>query len=181
MDELHSEPAKLSVHHVDVFTDRAMAGNGLAVVSSAISLGPDTMLRIAQELRQFETIFLFDAVDGGAEARIFTPEEELGFAGHPVLGAAAVLHAGRDERMRSDQEWTIRVGGRPLRRRDCRTRWRGHLGRDGSGTRHVLASLATGRGHPIARPSAWKRHSCVATCPARSSAPACVSPAAGHG
>ena len=91
-----------------------MAGNGLAVVRSEISLEADTMLRIAQELRQFETIFLFDVVDGGAEARIFTPEEELGFAGHPVLGAAAVLHARSGRAAAEGQEWSIRVGGRPL-------------------------------------------------------------------
>ena len=77
-----------------------MAGNGLAVVRSEISLEADTMLRIAQELRQFETIFLFDVVDGGAEARIFTPEEELGFAGHPVLGRQPSCMLGRDEQLR---------------------------------------------------------------------------------
>jgi PhzF family phenazine biosynthesis protein len=114
MEVRRAERGELNVHHVDVFTDRAMAGNGLTVVSSATSLEPDTMIRIAQELRQFETIFLFDVVDDGAEARIFTPEEELAFAGHPVLGAAAVLHAesGRPDSAR--QEWTFRVGGRPL-------------------------------------------------------------------
>ena len=142
MDELHSEPARLSVHHVDVFTDRAMTGNGLAVVSSAISLEPDTMLRIAQELRQFETIFLFDAVDGGAEARIFTPEEELGFAGHPVLGAAAVLHARSGRADAEDQEWTIRVGGRPLAvataARDGGVIW----AEMDQGPAHVLATLS---------------------------------------
>src|SRR3954465_2307171 len=84
---------QLSFHHVDVFTDRPMAGNGLAVVISEGSLAAGTMLRLTQKLPQFETIFLFDVVDVGAEARIFTPEEELTFAGHPVLGAAAVLHA----------------------------------------------------------------------------------------
>ena len=93
MDVRRAEGSGLTVHHVDVFTDRALAGNGLTVVTSATSLDPETMLRIAQELRQFETIFLFDVVDGAAVARIFTPEEELAFAGHPVLGAAAVLHA----------------------------------------------------------------------------------------
>jgi PhzF family phenazine biosynthesis protein len=72
------------------------------------------MLRIAQEVRQFETIFLFDVVDDGADARIFTPEEELGFAGHPVLGAAAVMHA-RSQPMAKRHVWNIRVGGRPLR------------------------------------------------------------------
>ena len=103
----------LSLDHVDVFTDRPLAGNGVAVVTPWGPLAETVMLGIAQELRQFETIFLFDVADDAAEARIFTPEEELNFAGHPVLGAAAVLHA----RSPSDADrhwWTIRVGGRPL-------------------------------------------------------------------
>ena len=114
MDVDRAGRGELTVHHVDVFTDRALAGNGLTVVSSPTPLEPDTMLRIAQELRQFETIFLFDVVDGAAEARIFTPEEELGFAGHPVLGAAAVLHADSGRPDSEHQEWSLRVGGRPL-------------------------------------------------------------------
>ena len=71
------------------------------------------MLRIAQELRQFETIFLFDVAKDGAEARIFTPEEELDFAGHPVLGAAAVIHSQAPSEGES-RTWTIRLRGRPL-------------------------------------------------------------------
>jgi PhzF family phenazine biosynthesis protein len=84
------------------------------VVTSGDPLAAETMLRIAQELRQFETIFLFDVAEDHAEARIFTPEEELDFAGHPVLGAAAVLHA----QSRPDVHrcmWTIQIHGRPLR------------------------------------------------------------------
>ena len=105
---------RLDLHHVDVFTDTPMAGNGLTVVISDQPVAAETMLRIAQELRQFETIFLSDVADVEAEARILTPEEELSFAGHPVLGAAAVLHA----RSRPDVHtcvWTIRIDGRPLR------------------------------------------------------------------
>jgi trans-2,3-dihydro-3-hydroxyanthranilate isomerase len=104
----------LILHHVDVFADRPMTGNGLTVVASTAPLGAGTMLRIAQELRQFETIFLFDVAEGQADARIFTPEEELAFAGHPVLGAAAVLHAQRRPDVRRC-EWTIRIRGRPVR------------------------------------------------------------------
>jgi trans-2,3-dihydro-3-hydroxyanthranilate isomerase len=120
---------RLLLDHVDVFADRPMAGNGLTVVTSEVPLTDSTMLRIAQELRQFETIFLFEVSADGAAARIFTPEEELAFAGHPVLGAAAVLHrrsagesagesaASPDERSQTDRDghvWNIRVGGRPL-------------------------------------------------------------------
>jgi trans-2,3-dihydro-3-hydroxyanthranilate isomerase len=113
MDAPGSALGPLSLHHVDVFTDRALAGNGLAVVLSDGPLASEAMLAITQELRQFETIFVFDVADDRGTARIFTPEEELHFAGHPVLGAAAVLHArSRPEAHR--QRWTIRVAGRPL-------------------------------------------------------------------
>jgi trans-2,3-dihydro-3-hydroxyanthranilate isomerase len=103
----------LTFHHVDVFSDRALAGNGLAVVVPGRPLAEGAMLGIAQELRQFETIFLFEVTNDRAEGRIFTPEEELAFAGHPVLGAAAVLHA-RSRPGGDRRRWTILVGGRPL-------------------------------------------------------------------
>ena len=50
------------------------------------------MLRLTQEMRQFESIFLRQIKEDTFDARIFTVEEELGFAGHPILGAAAALH-----------------------------------------------------------------------------------------
>lgn len=90
-----------------------MAGNGVAVVTTVHSLDPDIMLRVAQELRQFETIFVSEVTEQRAEARIFTPEEELGFAGHPVLGAAAVLQ-GRSAARAPETRWRLRVGGRTI-------------------------------------------------------------------
>lgn len=50
------------------------------------------MQRLKHEMNQFESIFLSEVTTRGARARVFTVEEELPFAGHPVLGAAAVLH-----------------------------------------------------------------------------------------
>lgn len=79
--------------HVDVFTSRPMSGNGLTAVFADETIGSMRMLQITQEFRQFETAFVFPQNNMGAyPVRIFTVQEELPFAGHPVLGTAAVLH-----------------------------------------------------------------------------------------
>jgi trans-2,3-dihydro-3-hydroxyanthranilate isomerase len=84
----------LEYRHVDVFTRRALRGNGLIVVLDAAGLSAAVMQDVTREVRQFETAFLTDVDLTGRSARlrIFTEDEELDFAGHPVLGAAAVLH-----------------------------------------------------------------------------------------
>lgn len=78
--------------HVDVFADRQLRGNGLAVVFCDRFPDDETMLDLAREFKQFETIFVSEPTAGRVVARIFTVEEELPFAGHPVLGAMAALH-----------------------------------------------------------------------------------------
>jgi trans-2,3-dihydro-3-hydroxyanthranilate isomerase len=83
----------LRYHQVDVFAARPFAGNGLAVFSDARGLEASQMQQLARELNQFESSFLeIEAATRVVRARIFTVEEELPFAGHPVLGAAAVAH-----------------------------------------------------------------------------------------
>ena len=84
----------LGYRHVDVFSRRALQGNGLVVVLDAEQLPATVMQELTREVRQFETAFLtgVDLPGRSARLRIFTAEEELDFAGHPVLGAAAVLH-----------------------------------------------------------------------------------------
>jgi trans-2,3-dihydro-3-hydroxyanthranilate isomerase len=78
----------------DVFTDTPLAGNQLAVFTDA-RLIPDKLLQpIAREMNYSETVFVYPATAGGhARIRIFTPFNELPFAGHPVLGSAFVLAA----------------------------------------------------------------------------------------
>lgn len=77
---------------LDVFTDTPFAGNQLAVFLEADSLETDTMQAVARELNLAETVFL-----GAASAanhypmRIFTPTQELDFAGHPTVGTAQLL------------------------------------------------------------------------------------------
>jgi trans-2,3-dihydro-3-hydroxyanthranilate isomerase len=80
------------IHHVDVFATGPLTGNGLTVFLETEGWSAPLMQRLTQEMKQFESIFLSEISSTGARARVFTVEEELPFAGHPVLGAAAVLH-----------------------------------------------------------------------------------------
>jgi trans-2,3-dihydro-3-hydroxyanthranilate isomerase len=77
---------------IDVFTDRALAGNPLIVFTDARALDAATMQALARETNLSETAFVQAPEAGGqARVRIFTPTRELPFAGHPVLGTAYVL------------------------------------------------------------------------------------------
>ena len=82
-----------SLHLVDVFTDRPCAGNQLAVITGAKGLATRQMQSFAREMNFSETTFvLADQPQGGGwPVRIFTPSEELPFAGHPTLGTAHVI------------------------------------------------------------------------------------------
>jgi trans-2,3-dihydro-3-hydroxyanthranilate isomerase len=88
---------ELEYHVVDVFTDRPYAGNPLAVVLDADALPTEAMQALAREFHLSETAFPVAATEeerarGVAyRLRIFTPEVELPFAGHPSVGTACVL------------------------------------------------------------------------------------------
>ena len=76
----------------DVFTDTPLHGNPVAVFVDSAALSAERMQRIAQEMHLSETVFVLPADgDGDVRVRIFTPVNELPFAGHPTLGAAVVL------------------------------------------------------------------------------------------
>jgi trans-2,3-dihydro-3-hydroxyanthranilate isomerase len=81
----------------DVFTDRALAGNALAVFTEADDIDGATMQALARETNLSETAFVLRPTSAAADAgiRIFTPTMELPFAGHPTLGTAFVLAARR--------------------------------------------------------------------------------------
>jgi trans-2,3-dihydro-3-hydroxyanthranilate isomerase len=85
----------LSYTVIDVFTDRPLEGNALAVFLDVdgTELGTDVMQRAAREMNLSETVFVLKGEERGADARIriFTPSSELPFAGHPILGTAFVL------------------------------------------------------------------------------------------
>ena len=76
----------------DVFTDRPLHGNQLAVFTDARALPEELLQPLAREVNFSETVFCYPAAAGGhARLRIFTPRAELPFAGHPILGTAFVL------------------------------------------------------------------------------------------
>jgi trans-2,3-dihydro-3-hydroxyanthranilate isomerase len=85
----------LDYHILDVFTDRAFAGNPLAVVLGADGLGTAQMLRLAREFNLSETIFVQAPQNPAhrARVRIFFPTAEIPFAGHPTIGCAILLAA----------------------------------------------------------------------------------------
>ena len=84
---------KLTFYIVDVFAEEKYAGNQLAVFRGAEALSDIEMQRIAKEMSYSETTFILsdEKQDGGYDVRIFTPETELPFAGHPTLGTAYVI------------------------------------------------------------------------------------------
>ncbi len=76
----------------DVFTDRPLEGNQLAVFTDARAIDEETMQALALEIGFSETTFVLPPEQGGTvRIRIFTPKSELPFAGHPCLGTAWVL------------------------------------------------------------------------------------------
>jgi trans-2,3-dihydro-3-hydroxyanthranilate isomerase len=76
----------------DVFTDTPLTGNQLAVFTDAREISEETLLPLAREMAFSETVFVLPPEgDGHARIRIFTPNAELPFAGHPTLGSAFVL------------------------------------------------------------------------------------------
>ncbi len=78
---------------VDVFAEEKYAGNELAVVRRAGSLSDLEMQKIAREVNFSETTYILRDEEnrGGFDVRIFTPKEELPFAGHPTLGTAFII------------------------------------------------------------------------------------------
>ncbi len=78
---------------VDVFAEEKYAGNQLAVVRGAAGLSDEVLQKIALEMNYSETTFILseEERDGGYDVRIFTPDGEVPFAGHPTLGTAYVI------------------------------------------------------------------------------------------
>ena len=88
-----TEQRSLKFYQADVFTGQPFGGNPVAVFPDAEGLTDDQLQRIAREMNLSETVFVFPPTDPAAAARlrIFTPTQEIPFAGHPVLGTFYVL------------------------------------------------------------------------------------------
>ena len=84
---------KTKFYIVDVFAENRYAGNQLAVFQKANELSSMEMQTIAREINFSETSFILndDQRNGGFDVRIFTPKEEVPFAGHPTLGTAHII------------------------------------------------------------------------------------------
>jgi len=107
----------LSMVQVDVFTDRALTGNSLAVFLDGRGLSTEQMQALAREMNLSETTFILpgDAAaekTRGVRVRIFTVQEELPFAGHPTLGTAFVL---RGQTGAPEVRLDLNVGTIPVR------------------------------------------------------------------
>ncbi len=87
------ERHQLKFYQVDVFTALPFGGNPVAVFPEAQGLDDDQLQQIAREMNLSETVFVLPPTDPAAvvRLRIFTPTQEIPFAGHPVLGTFYVL------------------------------------------------------------------------------------------
>jgi trans-2,3-dihydro-3-hydroxyanthranilate isomerase len=82
---------KYEFYQLDVFTDKAFAGNPLAVFPEAVGLSAEEMQNIAREMNLSETVFVLPSEKALRRLRIFTPMRELPLAGHPVVGTWNLL------------------------------------------------------------------------------------------
>ena len=106
---------------VDVFAERPLEGNQLAIFTDARGLSTEDMQALARETNLSETTFILPREpeverDRGVHVRIFTTEEELQFAGHPTLGTASWLYWNHPELKGGEQiTLDLRVGPIPVR------------------------------------------------------------------
>ncbi len=108
----------ITFYIVDVFAETRYAGNQLAVVFSYNRISTSTMQEIAKEMHFSETTFILSnrVERGGYPVRIFTPEEEVPFAGHPTLGSAYIIQQHILEGRKVDEvRLNLRAGQIPVR------------------------------------------------------------------
>ncbi len=101
---------------VDVFAEEKYAGNELAVIRQAESLSGPDMQKIAREMNFSETTFVLkdEESGGGFDVRIFTPQSEVPFAGHPTLGTAFIIQQEILRRPVGEVVLNLKVGPIPV-------------------------------------------------------------------
>ncbi len=101
---------------VDVFAEEKFGGNQLAVFKNTHSLNPSEMQKIAKEMNYSETTFVLsdETRNEGYDVRIFTPQTELPFAGHPTLGTAYVIHEEIIKNQTIEIKLNLKIGQIPV-------------------------------------------------------------------
>ncbi|SHN10278.1 PhzF family phenazine biosynthesis protein [Flavobacterium xinjiangense] len=107
---------KIPFYIVDVFAEKKYAGNQLAVFLDAENLSDDKMQTIAREINFAESTFItkLSPENNAAEIRIFTPEYEMKFAGHPIIGTSWVLMNKIFENQPQNIVLTVPIGEIPV-------------------------------------------------------------------
>jgi len=142
---------KLPFYIVDVFAEKKYAGNQLAVFREAEKLSNEEMQAIARETNFSETTFILrdEPRDSGFDVRIFTPREEVPFAGHPTLGTAHVI---REEILEGKAETitlNLKVGRIPVAFSQDRYIWMKQIEPE-FGKQHPAEAIAAILGLPLA-------------------------------
>ncbi|UGB32289.1 PhzF family phenazine biosynthesis protein [Metabacillus sp. B2-18] len=101
---------------VDVFAEEKYKGNQLAVFRNVGDLSSEEMQKIAKETNFSETTFIEtdEKMDGGYCVRIFTPNEEVPFAGHPTLGTSYIIRNEIMEELEQEVVLKLKVGDIPV-------------------------------------------------------------------
>ncbi|TDB49528.1 PhzF family phenazine biosynthesis protein [Bacillus sp. CBEL-1] len=97
---------------VDVFAQGKYTGNQLAVFKNVKNISGKKMQKIAKEINYSETTFILSNTKerGGYDVRIFTPNEEVPFAGHPTLGTAYVIQNEMEEKDSNELTLNFKAG-----------------------------------------------------------------------
>ena len=111
---------KLPFYIVDVFAKEKYAGNQLAVFMNAENLSTTDMKKIAREINFAESTFVtkLNVESNSAEIRIFTPSQEMQFAGHPIIGTSWILMNKIFKNNPKEIELTVKIGAIPVTERN---------------------------------------------------------------
>lgn len=142
--------AEFSLHQVDVFTSVPLKGNPLAVVLGADPLSDEQMAALANWTNLSETAFLLRPThpDADYRLRIFTPHQELPFAGHPTIGACYVWLANGGQPKGEEIMQQCGIGSVRLRRQGSRLAFAAPTTEQRPAARETITQIAAALGIP---------------------------------